>query len=166
MRPVRPRECDGLPSQQRAPCHPEVRECEQRYQVRLVIRQSPVPRRHVAKLPLDDPERVLDLPADRAHGPFRDSLGRPRRQQATLARWHGHHLRHSGRVAPAGDAPTPRAPSSPPVHGCRQPSPSLVDGSAEADGIPQRSWGRCLGYRSASAASTPFARHLGKPSPR
>ena len=85
--PVRIRARGSSSRQQRAPCHPEVREREQRHQMRPVLRQAPVSRLHVTELPLDDPERVLDLRADRGLGPFRHRLGRPRRQQATPARW-------------------------------------------------------------------------------
>ena len=107
---MRIRACGGLPRQQGAPCHPEVRERKQRRQVRPVLRQAPVSRLHVAELLLDDPERMLDLRADRGLGPFRHRLGRPWRQQPTLPRWHSHHPLHARGVAPAGDAPVSRVP--------------------------------------------------------
>ena len=44
------------------------------HQLRPVLRQPPVPGLHVAELPIGDPERVLDLGADRGLGPLHHRL--------------------------------------------------------------------------------------------
>jgi len=123
--PVRIRARGSLPRQQRAPCHPEVREGDQRHQMRPVLCTAPVSRLHVTELPHDDPERVLDLRADRGRGPLRYRLGRPwrtapRRPPGDRKRGHGdrpgnHRKARAGRcqgrcrrVRPASPAPGTR----------------------------------------------------------
>src|SRR5438105_2200152 len=92
------------PSYQLPSRHPQVRQREQRDELRRVLRQAAVAHLGEAELPLDHAEGVLDLRADAGlhllHS-FSDELGLDERVELlALARAHGHMPRRPFRLGP------------------------------------------------------------------